>query len=221
MEAGALFARKPEERPGTSRRNSRFLALEKFISTAALRCDSITSTESIVCRLRPWFPGAEFRPLQRCRGSRIEIRPAPSAPSFSTTIQGEAVSIRQRVFLESCSARSPRSHGALPDRPMKFNAALGVPAATSPIRNFCGQTGHRSNREASRCWCLPLGGFLRRKAGCFSRFPGMHEQHFAAFRLLRTALEFLETVESESSSKTSGARGAELREGPRQVRRQI
>jgi len=211
MKLARLFARKPEEAPGTAAKKHRFLALENSFHGRTFGAISITSTEKYRLPFAPVVPGAEFVRFNDVVDLESKFDGTVCAILLET-IQGEGgVYPVSEVFWNRARALATE-HGAL--------------LIADEIQCGLGRTGRYFAYQKFLCKPdialiakplaagLPLGAILTSEAVASRVSPGMHGATFGGGPLAcATALEFLETVESEKLLENIRARGAELREG--------
>jgi len=211
MKLARLFARKPEEAPGTAAKQHRFLALENSFHGRTFGAISITSTEKYRLPFAPVIPGAEFVRFNDVADLESRFDDTVCAVVLET-IQGEGgIYSVSEVFWNRARALATQ-HGALMIAD-EIQCGLGRTGRHFAYQKFSSKPDIALIAKPLAAG-LPLGAILASEAVAARVSPGMHGTTFGGGPLAcATALEFLEIFESEKLLENIRARGAELREG--------
>jgi acetylornithine aminotransferase/acetylornithine/N-succinyldiaminopimelate aminotransferase len=211
MKLARLFARKPEEAPGTAAKQHRFLALENSFHGRTFGAISITSTEKYRLPFAPVIPGAEFVRFNDVADLESRFDDTVCAVVLET-IQGEGgIYSVSEVFWNRARSLATQ-HGALMIAD-EIQCGLGRTGRHFAYQKFSSKPDIALIAKPLAAG-LPLGAILASEAVAARVSPGMHGTTFGGGPLAcATALEFLEIFESEKLLENIRARGAELREG--------
>ena len=211
MKLARLFARKPEEAPGTAAKQHRFLALENSFHGRTFGAISITSTEKYRLPFAPVIPGSEFVRFNDVADLESRFDDTVCAVVLET-IQGEGgIYSVSEVFWNRARALATQ-HGALMIAD-EIQCGLGRTGRHFAYQKFSSKPDIALIAKPLAAG-LPLGAILASEAVAARVSPGMHGTTFGGGPLAcATALEFLEIFESEKLLENIRARGAELREG--------
>jgi acetylornithine aminotransferase/acetylornithine/N-succinyldiaminopimelate aminotransferase len=211
MKLARLFGRKPDEPAGTTAKKHRFLALENSFHGRTFGAISVTSTEKYRLPFAPVVPGAEFVRFNDVADLESKFDGTICAILLET-IQGEGgIHPVSEVFWNRARALATE-HSALLIAD-EIQCGLGRTGRYFAYENFSSKPDIALVAKPLAAG-LPLGAILASEAVAARVSPGMHGTTFGGGPLAcATALEFLETVDSEKLLENIRARGAELREG--------
>jgi acetylornithine aminotransferase/acetylornithine/N-succinyldiaminopimelate aminotransferase len=211
MKLARLFGRKPDEPAGTTAKKHRFLALENSFHGRTFGAISVTSTEKYRVPFAPVVPGAEFVRFNDVADLESKFDGTICAILLET-IQGEGgIHPVSEVFWNRARALATE-HSALLIAD-EIQCGLGRTGRYFAYENFSSKPDIALVAKPLAAG-LPLGAILASEAVAARVSPGMHGTTFGGGPLAcATALEFLETVDSEKLLENIRARGAELREG--------
>src|SRR5467141_4019053 len=211
MKLARLFARKPEEAPGTAAKKHRFLALENSFHGRTFGAISVTSTEKYRLPFAPVVPGAEFVRFNDVADLESKFDGTICAILLET-IQGEGgIHPVSEVFWNRARALATQ-HGALLIAD-EIQCGLGRTGRYFAYQKFSSKPDIALIAKPLAAG-LPLGAILTNEAIAARIDPGLHGTTFGGGPLVcATALEFLTIIESEKLLENIHARGAELREG--------
>jgi acetylornithine/N-succinyldiaminopimelate aminotransferase len=211
MKLARLFARKPEEAPGATAKKHRFLALENSFHGRTFGAISVTSTEKYRLPFAPVVPGAEFVRFNDVADLESKFDDSVCAILLET-IQGEGgIYPVSEVFWNRARALATQ-HGALLIAD-EIQCGLGRTGRHFAYQKFLSLPDIALIAKPLAAG-LPLGAILTSEAVASRVSPGMHGTTFGGGPLAcATALEFLETIESERLLENIRARGSELRAG--------
>src|SRR5882724_6245623 len=211
MKLARLFARKPEDAPGTAAKKHRFLALENSFHGRTFGAISVTSTEKYRLPFAPVVPGAEFVRFNDLADLEAKFDDTVCGILLET-IQGEGGIYPVSDEFWNRARSLATQHGAL--------------LIADEIQCGLGRTGRyfAYQRFPSRpdivliakplAAGLPLGAILTTEEVASRVSPGMHGTTFGGGPLAcAVALEFLKVVEGEKLLENIRARSAELRDG--------
>jgi acetylornithine/N-succinyldiaminopimelate aminotransferase len=211
MKLARLFARKPEETPGPAAKKHRFLALENSFHGRTFGAISVTSTEKYRLPFAPVVPGADFVRFNDVADLESKFDDTVCAILLET-IQGEGgIHPVSEAFWNRARALATQ-YGALLIAD-EIQCGLGRTGRYFAYQKFSSKPDIVLIAKPLAAG-LPLGAILASEAVASRVSPGMHGTTFGGGPLVcATALEFLETVESEKLLENIRARSAELREG--------
>jgi len=211
MKLARLFARKPEEAPGTPAKKHRFLALENSFHGRTFGAISVTSTEKYRLPFAPVVPGADFVRFNDVADLESKFDDTVCAILLET-IQGEGgIHPVSEAFWNRARALATQ-YGALLIAD-EIQCGLGRTGRYFAYQKFSSKPDIALIAKPLAAG-LPLGAILASEPVASRVSPGMHGTTFGGGPLVcATALEFLETVENEKLLENIRARGAELREG--------
>jgi acetylornithine aminotransferase/acetylornithine/N-succinyldiaminopimelate aminotransferase len=211
MKLARLFGRKPDEPAGTTAKKHRFLALENSFHGRTFGAISVTSNEKYRVPFAPVVPGAEFVRFNDVADLESKFDGTICAILLET-IQGEGgIHPVSEVFWNRARALATE-HSALLIAD-EIQCGLGRTGRYFAYENFSSKPDIALVAKPLAAG-LPLGAILASEAVAARVSPGMHGTTFGGGPLAcATALEFLETVDSEKLLENIRARGAELREG--------
>jgi acetylornithine aminotransferase/acetylornithine/N-succinyldiaminopimelate aminotransferase len=211
MKLARLFARRPEEAPGTTARKHRFLALENSFHGRTFGAISVTSTEKYRLPFAPVVPGADFVRFNDVADLQSKFDGTVCAILLET-IQGEGgIHPVSEAFWNRAGVLATQ-HGALLIAD-EIQCGLGRSGRYFAYQKFSSKPDIALIAKPLAAG-LPLGAILASEAVASRVSPGMHGTTFGGGPLAcAAALEFLETVESDKLLENIRARGAELREG--------
>ena len=211
MKLARLFARKPEEAPGTPAKKHRFLALENSFHGRTFGAISVTSTEKYRLPFAPVVPGADFVRCNDVADLESKFDDTVCAVLLET-IQGEGgIHPVNEAFWNRARALATE-HGVLLIAD-EIQCGLGRTGRYFTYQKFSSKPDIALIAKPLAAG-LPLGAILTSEVVASRVSPGMHGTTFGGGPLVcATALEFLETVENDKLLENIRARGAELREG--------
>ena len=211
MKLARLVARNPEEAPGTTAKKHRFLALENSFHGRTFGAISVTSTEKYRLPFAPVVPGAEFVRFNDV--ADLESKFDGTVCAFLLeTIQGEGGILPVSEAFWSRARALATQYGALLIAD-EIQCGLGRTGRYFAYQKFSSKPDIALIAKPLAAG-LPLGAILASEAVASRVSPGLHGTTFGGGPLAcATALEFLETIESEKLLENIRARGAELREG--------
>src|SRR5437867_3078594 len=211
MKLARLFARKPDEAPGTAPKRHRFLALENSFHGRTFGAISVTSTEKYRLPFAPVVPGAEFVRFNDVADLESKFDGTVCAILLET-IQGEGgIHPVSEVFWNRARALATQ-HGALLIAD-EIQCGLGRTGRYFAYQKFPSRPDIVLIAKPLAAG-LPLGAILTTEAVASRVSPGMHGTTFGGGPLAcAVALEFLKIVEDEKLLENIRARGDELREG--------
>jgi acetylornithine/N-succinyldiaminopimelate aminotransferase len=211
LKLARLYARKPEEAPGTTAKKHRFLALDNSFHGRTFGAISVTSTEKYRLPFAPVVPGAEFVRFNDVADLETKFDDTVCAILLEA-VQGEGGI--HPVSDTFCS------------RARQLSTQRGALLIADEIQCGLGRTGRyfAYQKFSSKpdivliakplAAGLPLGAILTTEAVAARVSPGMHGTTFGGGPLAcATALEFLSIVEDQKLLENIRERGAELREG--------
>jgi acetylornithine/N-succinyldiaminopimelate aminotransferase len=211
MKLARLFARKPEEAPGTAAKKHRFLALENSFHGRTFGAISVTSTEKYRLPFAPVVPGAEFVRFNDVADLESKFDDSVCAILLET-IQGEGgIHPVSEVFWNRARALTAQ-HGALLIAD-EIQCGLGRTGRYFAYQKFSSRPDIVLVAKPLAAG-LPLGAILTTEAVAARVSPGMHGTTFGGGPLAcAVALEFLKIIDEEKLLENIRARGAELRLG--------
>jgi acetylornithine/N-succinyldiaminopimelate aminotransferase len=211
MKLARLFARKPEEAPGTTAKKHRFLALENSFHGRTFGAISVTSTEKYRLPFAPVVPGADFVRFSDVADLESKFDDTVCAILLET-VQGEGgIYPLTEAFWNRARALATQ-HGALLIAD-EIQCGLGRTGRYFAYQKFSSKPDIALIAKPLAAG-LPLGAILTTEAVASRVSPGMHGTTFGGGPLAcAVALEFLKIVEEEKLLENIRARGAELREG--------
>jgi acetylornithine aminotransferase/acetylornithine/N-succinyldiaminopimelate aminotransferase len=211
MKLARLFARRPEEAPGTTARKHRFLALENSFHGRTFGAISVTSPEKYRLPFAPVVPGADFVRFNDVADLESKFDGTVCAILLET-IQGEGgIHPVSEAFWNRAGVLAAQ-YGALLIAD-EIQCGLGRTGRYFAYQKFSSKPDIALIAKPLAAG-LPLGAILASEAVASRVSPGMHGTTFGGGPLAcAAALEFLETVESDKLLENIRARGAELREG--------
>jgi acetylornithine aminotransferase/acetylornithine/N-succinyldiaminopimelate aminotransferase len=211
MKLARLFARRPDEAPGTEAKKHRFLALENSFHGRTFGAISVTSTEKYRLPFAPLVPGADFVRFNDVADLESKFDDTVCAILLET-IQGEGgIHPVSEAFWNRARALATQ-YGALLIAD-EIQCGLGRTGRYFAYQKFSSKPDIALIAKPLAAG-LPLGAILASEPVASRVSPGMHGTTFGGGPLVcATALEFLETVENEKLLVNIRARGAELREG--------
>jgi len=211
MKLARLFARKPEEGPGTVAKKHRFLALENSFHGRTFGAISVTATEKYRLPFAPVVPGADFVRFNDVADLESKFDDTVCAILLET-IQGEGgIHPVSEAFWNRARALATQYSALLIAD--EIQCGLGRTGRYFAYQKFSSKPDIVLIAKPLAAG-LPLGAILASEPVASRVSPGMHGTTFGGGPLVcATALEFLETVESEKLLENIRARSAELREG--------
>jgi acetylornithine aminotransferase/acetylornithine/N-succinyldiaminopimelate aminotransferase len=211
MKLARLFARKPDEAPGTAAKKHRFLALENSFHGRTFGAISVTSTEKYRLPFAPVVPGAEFVRFNDIADLEAKFDDTVCA-ILVETVQGEGgIYPVSEAFWNRARALAAQ-HGALLIAD-EIQCGLGRTGRYFAYQKFSSKPDIVLIAKPLAAG-LPLGAILATEEIASRVSPGMHGTTFGGGPLAcAAALEFLKIVEDEKLLENIRARGAELREG--------
>src|SRR2546426_7296985 len=211
MKLARLLGRRPEEPAGTAAKKHRFLALDNSFHGRTFGAISVTATEKYRLPFAPVVPGVEFVRFNDLADLEAKFDGTVCAILLET-IQGEGgIYPASEAFWNRARALATQ-HGALLIAD-EIQCGLGRTGRYFAYQKFSSKPDIALIAKPLAAG-LPLGAILTSEAVASRVSPGMPGTTFGGGPLAcATALEFLETVESEKLLENIRARGAELRQG--------
>jgi acetylornithine/N-succinyldiaminopimelate aminotransferase len=211
MKLARLFARKPEEAPGTTAKKHRFLALENSFHGRTFGAISVTSTEKYRLPFAPVVPSADFVRFNDLADLESKFDDTVCAILIEP-IQGEGgIYPLTEAFWNRARALATQ-HGALLIAD-EIQCGLGRTGRYFAYQKFSSKPDIALIAKPLAAG-LPLGAILTTEAVASRVSPGMHGTTFGGGPLAcAVALEFLKIIEEEKLLENIRTRGAELREG--------
>ena len=211
LKIARLYARKPEEAPGTTAKRYRFLALDNSFHGRTFGAISVTSTEKYRLPFAPVVPGADFVRFNDI--ADLESKFDDTVCAFLLeTVQGEGGIHAVSEAFWNRARQLASQHGALLIAD-EIQCGLGRTGRYFAYQKFSSKPDIVLIAKPLAAG-LPLGAILTTEAVAACISPGMHGTTFGGGPLAcATALEFLSIVEDQKLLENIRERGAELREG--------
>jgi predicted acetylornithine/succinylornithine family transaminase len=206
-----LYARKPEEAPGTVAKKHRFLALDNSFHGRTFGAISITSTEKYRLPFAPVVPGGEFVRFNDIADLEAKFDDTVCAILLET-VQGEGGIHPVSETFWNRARQLATQHGALLIAD-EIQCGLGRTGRNFAYQKFSSRPDIVLIAKPLAAG-LPLGAILTTEAVAARVSPGLHGTTFGGGPLAcATALEFLSIVEDQKLLENIRERSAELREG--------
>ena len=211
LKLARLYARKPQEVPGTTPTKYRFLALDNCFHGRTFGAISITSTEKYRLPFAPVVPGAEFVHFNDVTDLEAKFDDTVCAVILET-VQGEGGIYPVSEAFWNRARQLATQHGALLIAD-EIQCGLGRTGRHFAYQKFSAKPDIVVIAKPLAAG-LPLGAILVTEAVAACISPGMHGTTFGGGPLTcATALEFLSIVEDEKLLENVRQRGAELLAG--------
>ena len=211
LKLARLYARKPEEAPGTVPKKHRFLALDNSFHGRTFGAISVTSTEKYRLPFAPIVPGAEFVRFNDVADLESKFDDTVCAILLET-IQGEGGIYAVSETFWNRARQLATQHDALLIAD-EIQCGLGRTGRYFAYQKFSSKPDIVLIAKPLAAG-LPLGAILTAEAVAARVSPGMHGTTFGGGPLACVvALEFLQIVEDQKLLENIRERGDELRKG--------
>jgi acetylornithine/N-succinyldiaminopimelate aminotransferase len=211
LKLARLYAREPEEAPGTAAKKHRFLALDNSFHGRTFGAISVTSTEKYRLPFAPVVPGVEFVRFNDVADLESKFDDTVCAILLEA-VQGEGGihPVSETFWNRARQLATQRGALLIAD---EIQCGLGRTGRYFAYQKFSSKPDIVLIAKPLAAG-LPLGAILTTAAVAARVSPGMHGTTFGGGPLAcATALEFLGIFEDQKLLENIRERGAELRHG--------